>query len=227
MGIWRFFLIILLLIGTGCATGGTVQVKRGEELLAKSQKCVLSLDQIPYEPIQPGEPVDFAFDEEAMVLEQGGQRCFAKGFVLPTLKEAYSVSITSYKAGTSSDPAIMYPEVRILDKDYTVTRTLPSTDFVFRSLGREDGLNTVLFVNHRARSESYLLVTNRRMDEASLISSQDKVEGAVPIVVPFPGGVAVWMIRTDKSTAPIKMKASPTAKMTVEIREYRPKKVGE
>ena len=227
MRISRFFLMMIVLVGTGCATGGTVQINRAEELLAKSQRYVSSLDQIPYQPINPGKSANFAFDAEATILEEGGKRCFAKGFVLPTLTQAYAVSVTSYKAGTSLDPIIMYPKVRILDKDYTVTRTLPYTDFVFRSLGQVEGLNTVFFVNNRAQSESFLLITNWRLDEANLISSQDNIAGAIPIVVPFPGGFAMWMIRTDKSGPPIKMKASPTGKMTVEIREYRPKKVGE
>jgi len=222
----HFFLIIILLTGTGCATGGSVQVDRGEEVLAKSEKVVPSFDRIPYDPIDPGKPAEFAFDEEATILEAEGQRCFAKGFVLPELKGAISVSISSFKAGTHRDPSIMYPEVRLLDKDYKVTRTLPHKEFVFRWLGyEEEGLNAVLFLNNRDQRETFLLITNRRMDEASLISSQDDSQGMVPVAVAFPGGFFMWFVPTGKSTPPMKMKASPTGKMRVEIKEYRPQKV--
>ncbi len=218
--------VILLLCG-GCATTGTVQVKKGEELLAGTQKCVVSLDQISYEPVNSGEPAKFAFDEQATVLQEGEKRCFAKGFVLPTAKGSYSVSITSFKVGTIQDPAIMYPEVRILDKDYRVIRTLPHADFVFRSFKSGEGVNTVFFVNNNSQGESFLLVTNRPMEEANLIASQVNITSTTPIVVPFPGGMAMWFMPTGSNTPPIKMKASPTGQMEVEIKEYRPRKVGE
>jgi hypothetical protein len=220
-------LIAVLLAGAGCATTGTVQVKKGEEILANSQKDVLSIDRLSYEQAKIGEPIKFAFDEQAMVLREGERRCFAKGFSLPTGKGSYSVSITSYKGGTINDPAIMYPEVRILDKDYGVILTLPNTDFVFRSFGSQEGLNTVFFVNNNSRGECFLLITNRSMDEADLSSSQVNTTSSTPIVVPFTGGFAMWFIPTGSNTPPIKMKASPTGQMEVELKEYRPRKVGE
>ena len=220
-------LVTILLVSAGCATTGTVQVKKGEDLLANSQKCIVSLDQLSYEQVNPGERIKVAFDEQSTVLQEGEKRCFVKGFALPTGKGAYSVSITSFKGGTILDPAIMYPEVRILDKNYRVIRTLPHTDFVFRSSRTQEGLNTVFFVNHNSQGESFLLITNRPMGEAGLIASQVNVTGSAPIVVPFPGGFAMWFVPTGSNTPPIKMKASPTGQMEVELKEYRPKKVGE
>jgi len=220
-------LAIILSVCAGCATTGTVQVKKGEELLSSSQKCVSSFDQLSYEQINPGEPAKFAFDEQATVLQEGEKRCFAKGFILPTGKGSYSVGITSFKVGTIHDPAIMYPEVRILDKDYRVIRTLPYTDFVFRSFGPGEGVNTVFFVNSNSQGESFLLITNRPMEEANLLASQVNITSTTPIVVPFPGGFAMWLVPTGSNTPPIKMKASPTGQMEVEIKEYRPRKVGE
>jgi hypothetical protein len=220
-------LAVISLVGAGCATTGTVQVKTGEELLAKSQKCIASLDQLPYEQINPGEPVKLAFDDQATVLQEGEKRCFAKGFALPAGKGAYSVSITSFKGGTVHDPAIMYPEVRILDQSYGLIRTLPHTDFVFRSFGSGEGVNAVFFVNNNSQGESFLLITNRPMEEASLIASQVNITSTTPIVVPVPGGMVMWFFPSGSNTPPIKMKASPMGQMEVEVKEYRPRKVGE
>jgi len=220
-------LIMILFFIAGCATPGTVQVSKGEELLANSRKCISSLDQLSYEQVKQGEPIQFAFDEQTTVLQEGERRRFVKGFVLPTRVGTYSVSITSYKQGTIYDPAIMYPEVRILDEDYRVIRTLPHTDFVFRSLQSREGLNTVFFVNNNSQGESFLVITNRPMDEADLAASHAHVRSSAPIFVPFPGGYAMWFIPTGTTTPPIKMKASATGEMEVEMKEYRLKKVGE
>lgn len=218
---------IALLITAGCATTGTIQVSRGQELLGTSQSVISSLNQLSYQQMGFEEPVTFAFDEKSAVLQEGDERRFVKGFVLPEGERAYSVSITSYKMGTLNDPAIMYPEVRILDRNYRVVRTLPHTSFVFRPSRSEDGLGTVFFVNGNAQGESFLVVENRRIDEAELITSQSNVTGYAPVVVPFPGGFAMWHIPTGSSTPPIKMKASPTGQLKVELREYRPRRVGE
>src|SRR3990172_9498855 len=193
---------VILLVGAGCATTGTVQVKTGEELLDNSQKCIASLDQLSYEQINPGEPAKFAFDDQATVLQEGEKRCFAKGFGLPTGKGAYSVSITSFKGGTIHDPAIMYPEVRILDQNYGLIRALLHTDFVFRSFGSGEGVNTVFFVNNNSHGESFLLITNRPMDEANLLASQVNITSTTPIVVPVPGGMVMWFLPTGSNTSP-------------------------
>src|SRR3989304_8508821 len=102
-------ILLVTILCAGCATTGTVQIEKGEELLANSQKYLLSLDQVSYEKINLEEPVKFAFGEEATILQEGEKRRFAKGFALPTEKGTYSVNITSYKGGTLYNPAIMYP----------------------------------------------------------------------------------------------------------------------
>jgi hypothetical protein len=223
-----FLLTIMLVLSAGCATTGTSQVSQGQELLAGRQDIVSSPDQISYDLLKFEEPVKFAFDEKAAVMATGDKRRFAKGFVLPTGREPYSISITSYKIGSLTDPAILYPEVEVLDKEYRVIRTLPFNDFVFRYSRSSEGLNAVLFVNNNARGERFLLLTNRSLDEADLIASQSNITGSMPVVVPVPGvGVFMWNVPTGKNTPPIKIKASPTGQMEVLCQEYRPKKLGQ
>ena len=223
-----FLLMFVVILSTGCVTTGTSQVSQGQELLASSQKIVSSPDQISYDPLKFEEPVKFAFDEKAAVMETGDKRRFVKGFALPTGREPYSINITSYKTGSLTDPAILYPEVQVLDKDYKVIQTLPFNDFVFRCSRSNEGLNAVLFVNDNSRGERFLLLTNRSIEEADLIASQSNITGSMPVVVPVPGvGVFMWNVPTGKNTPPIKIKASPTGQMEVLCKEYRPKKLGE
>ena len=223
-----FLLIIMVVLSTGCATTGTSQVNQGQVLLAASQQLVSSPDQLSYDLLKFEEPVKFAFDEKAAVMTTGDKRRFAKGFALPTGREPYSITITSYKIGSLTDPAILYPEVEVLDKDYRIVRRLPFGDFVFRCSRSSEGLNAVLFVNNNNRGERFLLLTNRSLDEADLIASQSNITGSMPVVVPVPGvGVFMWNVPTGKNTPPIKIKASATGQMEVLSQEYRPKKLGE
>ena len=50
-------ILLVTILCAGCATTGTVQIEKGEELLANSQKYLLSLDQVSYEKINLEEPV--------------------------------------------------------------------------------------------------------------------------------------------------------------------------
>ncbi len=223
-----FLLIIAMVLGAGCVTTGTTRVSQGQELLANSPKIVTSLEQVAYDSLKFEEPVKFAFDEKTSVIETADKRRFAKVFALPSGQEPYSVTITSFKIGSLTDPAILYPEVQILDKDYKVIRTLPFSDFVFRYSRSGEGLNTVLFVNDKAQGARFLLLTNRSLDEADMIASQSNITGSMPVVVPVPGvGIFMWNIPTGKNTSPIKIKASPTGEMEVLCQAYRPKKLGE
>ena len=224
-GLW--VLIVVTLFCAGCVTSGTDHVTRGHELLASRTEVVASLSEVPCQDITFAAPVQFAFDENSCVLQMGESRRFAKLLALPVGRGSYSVHITSFMAGVRTDPAIMYPEVQLLDKDYSVVRTLPHTDFALRPSLSRDGLNAAFFINGNAQREHFLLITNRPMAEADLTVSQSNVTSSVPVTVVVPGGVATWMIPTGSNTAPVKMKASPIGELFISLQEYRPKKIGE
>lgn len=223
-----FLLVLIVILSAGCATTGTSVVSMGQELLATSQKTVNAPEQLSYDLVRIDEPIKFTFDEKAAVMLTGDKRRFAKGIALPSGHEPYSISITSYKSGTLDDPSILYPEAQILDKDYKVIRTLSYNDFVFRFSRTGEGLNTIMFVNNDALGERFLLLSNRSIEEADLITSQSNVTGSTPIVIPVPGvGVFMWNVPSGQNTPPIKMKASPTGQMEVLCQEYRPRKLGQ
>jgi hypothetical protein len=225
----RIFLgICLLLIGSGCATPGTDVVRRGQELLVACPNVITSRDQLSYSEAHFEEPVKFSFDEQSSILQEEEERRFAKGFALPAGNGAYSVSITSYKSGTTSDPAILYPDVQVLDKEFRTIRRLPYSSFVFRPSQSGEGLNTVFFVNDNAEGERFLLITNRPVPDADLMTSQANITGRTPLVIPVgSGGFLMWMVPTGSNTPPIKMKASPCGQLEVAFKKYQPKIVGQ
>lgn len=215
------------LLLSACATTGTDCVNMGYETLAKSATVVFSTGEIRYEQVALNEPIQFEFNEGTTVLQTGESRCFAKGFAIPSGHVPYSVTVTSYGAGTPEDPAIMYPDVKVLDKDYRVVYSVPATDFVLRPSLSQQGLQTVLFVNNkRDESERFLLVTNRTLEEADLTMAHDTIHRSVPVVVPVPGGIIMWMVPAGRSMPPVPMKASATGQVEVLFQEYKPRKVG-
>jgi len=220
-------LIAVMLSCIGCVTTGTDHVNKGHQLLASRSDVADSLQELPHQEIAFEQTLAFAFDENASVLQMGESRRFAKLLALPVGRGSYSVNITSYKVGVLTDPAILYPEVQLLDKEYSVVRTLPHTNFAFRPSRSGDGLNTVFFINGKTQREHFLLITNRPMAEADLTVSQSNITSTVPVTVMVPGGAVTWMIPTGSNTPPIKMKASPIGELAVTLQEYRPKKIGE
>jgi hypothetical protein len=210
---------LMLAITTGCATG-TSQIRKGEESLAKGTQSVASYQQLSYEPLRLGKRMQFALDQHTTVFADETGRRFVKGFALPVGVRNYSVSLTSFKLGTIGDPAIVYPMVRVLDKDYRVVRTIPHEAFVLRGQETHQGLNTEFFVNENAHGERFLLVSNRPVVEGELVRTQVNTTGLVPVTVSTPELLVVWFIPTGSSSPPVKMKASPIGKMEIELKKY-------
>ncbi len=66
------------------------------------------------------------------------------------------------------------------------------------------------------------------MAQADLIPSQVNVTRSVPIAVPLPGGgFVMWFVPTGSNTPPLKMKASPIGELQLELKEYRPRRMGQ
>ena len=226
----RTFGVFLLLLVSGCAVSGTEHIVRSNELLRSGTGTVACLDELVYTPLKIGDPdgtIRFSLDAKGSVLLEGDQRRFARGFLLPSASGAYSVSTTSLKTGTLYDPAIMYPEIRILDENYKVIWKMPYKDFALRRTNAGEGLNATFFVNDNLQGEKFLVISNRLIEETELVTLQRNITDSVVVTMPVPGGFATWMIPMGRNTPPIKMKASPTGDIVLEVKEYRPRKVGE
>lgn len=214
----------LLLVVCGCVTSGKSYVSKGQNILGSS-KAVTTITQLPYQPIAIGAKESITFDEDAAVVAKGERRFFAKGFALPRQSVPYSVMIESYRMGTPDDPAIMYPEVKLLDENFSVIREIPSKSYVYRTANvRDYTLNTVFFVNGNKPDAHYLLITNRSTPDEELVTAQTNLTNVTPFFV-APRGY--FLVITGTSTPPLKLKASAIGRIDVTLQEYRPKKVGE
>jgi len=223
----RYLLLVissLLLVIYGCASPGKNYVSKGQSIL-ESSKALTNVTQLPYQPITIGAKESITFDEDATVVVEGNRRYFAKGFTLPRLSVPYSVTIDSYRMGTPDDPAIMYPEVKLLDENYSVIREIPSESYVYRTANiRDYALNTVFFVNGNKPDAHYLLITNRSTPDEELVTAQTNLTNVTPF---FVTPRSYFFVITGTSTPPLKLKASAVGRMDVSLQEYRLKKVGE
>lgn len=219
-----FIVCSLLLVACGCATSGGSYVSKGQEILGAS-KTVATITQLPYQPIAVGSRESITFDEDASIMAEGDRRYFAKGFALPPQSAPYSVTINSYRLGTPDDPAIMYPEVKLLDENYRIIREIPANKYVYRTAHAQNyALNTVFFVNGNKPDARYLLITNRSTPDEELLTAQTNHTNVTPILF---APSAYFYVITGTSTPPLKLKASAIGRMDVALQEYRLKKVGE
>ena len=220
-------IIAFALAAGGCVTAGSQTVKTGNEQLQASQKGVAAFDQIGYESVEMGKPLRFAVDENLSYIETAGRRRFLKGFRLPAWSGSYALKLSSFRLGTPADPAILYPDVRVLDAQFREVGAIPASAYLFRTLSGSDALTTTFFFNSHSAGETYVVISERRIADADLDSTQQNVTSTVPVSVYGRSAIVTWMIPTGSSTAPVKMAASPVGQLEITFEPYRPLKVGE
>lgn len=172
-------------------------------------------------------PISFSLDETSAYIEHNGRRRFIKGFRLPAWSGSYSVSIASYRIGSFTDPAVLYPDVRLLDGNFREIRALPPGDYSLRAMRAGEAITATMFINNHDNGEKYLVVSERSIHDADLEKTQQNMTGNVPVTVYGRGAILTWMIPTGVSSPPTRMLASPVGQLEVAFEPYRPKKVGE
>ncbi len=218
---------VLLLLATGCITPGSQHVVLGTEQLQKSSRVAKSFADLEYAQASMDAPISFALDEMATYIESNGRRRFVKGFRLPAWKGSYSLSIASFRMGSFADPAILYPDVRLLDENFREIRALPSADYSLRTLRTGDAITATMFINSHDNGEKYVIVSERDIQDGELEKIQQNVTGNMAVTVYSRAGAVMWMIPTGISSPPARMLASPVGKLEIAFEPYRPKKVGE
>jgi hypothetical protein len=133
--------------------------------------------------------------------------------------------VTSFQIGTLQQPAISYPEVRLLDGNLSVTRVIAPDAFALRASTELSELGATVFLNDSA--QRYVIITNRPIEDAQHLVSQTKITTRTTVSVPMPGGTAMWMIPSGTNSAPVKMLAAAAGKLEVGVEEYRLRKVGQ
>ena len=108
-------ILALALAAGGCVTTGSQHVKTGNERLQASLKSVATFEEIEFQPVEMHKPLRFAIDENSPHIVTDGRKRFLKGFRLPAWSGSYVLKLASYRLGTPTDPAVLYPDVRVLD----------------------------------------------------------------------------------------------------------------
>jgi hypothetical protein len=203
----------LALAVSGCITPGSQQVKLGTEQLLASTNAVTSLAELEYGPAPMADPIKFSL---------------IKGFRLPKWAGSYSLSIVSHRLGTPSDPAVFYPDVRLLDDQYREIRALPASAYSLRAIRSGEAITATMFINNIDKGESLLVVSERDINDAGLEKTQQNVTTQSQVTVyGARGAMIMWMIPVGISSPPVQMLASPVGKLELVFEPYRPQKVGE
>lgn len=218
----------VLFLNAGCQTAGTELINNGMKSLESRQAVISSFRGLTYTEIVPNNKLNFWFDEKSSVVAYEGRRFFAKGFILPKECSRCSVTITSFVSGTLEDPAVVYPEVWLLNSDFQKIHVFPNNRFAFREMSGARGLQATFFIeNTSGKGPNRLLIVNRFVEDAALVMSQSNISRpATVIVVPVPGGMgAISTIPTGSSKAPVAVKASPVGDMDLIVQSYKPVKI--
>lgn len=227
MQIRRNLAMVSVVALAACATTGQQHIDQGRTALTASTKVLKSPKDLPFQEVKFGEVQKFELMQTAYVLQEGGTRRFVQGFRLPLDKKPLSLRIGSYRVGTVTDPAIFYPEVRVLDSNFQLVRTYAPDEFSYRVTQEGSGLFATLFFNSGNDREAYVLVSNREPADSALKMIQDNVSSSTVIAVPVGVGMVFWAIPTGFSSKPIKMRASQEGKIEVLIEQYKPKIIGQ
>lgn len=221
----RLVPLALFLLFAGCVSPGSKSIVADTSALTTSVNVTDSMRSLTVQPTRLGKVESFEIDQRTQVLQRDGKRQFALLLGLPATSGAFSVKLCSVQFGTLKDFAILYPEVRLLDFNREVLRTMPSEIFVYRSELQRNFLEGVVFINEPSGNERYVLITNRQVHEADQLQAASNLTIYSSMAIPLPGDMVFWTIPTGISTAPRKLLASPTGTIEVLVEEYRPRKI--
>ena len=85
-----------------------------------------------------------------------------------------------------------------------------------------DSISAQFFINDRARRPTYLLVTERRVEEADLLRLERNYVGTSTVAV----GAAMVPITIGRDAGAVMLRAAPTGDLAVRFVEYRPATLG-
>ena len=203
--------LVAILFGA-CANTNT---KKTVESATKRAAPIGSLGALSYQQPVLGKSISLDFDDDTTLYNDGGSDRPVQGIRLPDAKAELVVKIVTYRQGTVEEPAIFYPEVRVLDAAFQLTKVLPHNGYVYRA-GSKSFLEGTFFLKGPSGNEHYLVVTNREIADSDLKVAQTNVTES-HLVAP---GFALWTVHTGTSTPPTKMIAHTEGEVTVTISEY-------
>jgi Maltose operon periplasmic protein precursor (MalM) len=203
--------LVAVLFGA-CANTST---KKTVESATKRAVPTETLSELSYQQPVLGKSISLDFDDDTTLYRDGGSDRPVHGIRLPDAKGELVLKIVTYRQGTVEEPAIFYPEVRVLDATFQMTKVLPYNSYVFRA-GSKSFLEGTFFLKGPSANEHYLVITNREIADSDLKVTQTNVTES-HLIAP---GFALWTVHTGTSTAPTKMIAHTEGEVTVTISEY-------
>lgn len=219
----RFLLsqLALALILSGCARTGGEVVAQGQAALQSSNQLVSDVTGIGFPFLEIDKVTEFSLDGQSKVMERDGVRYFVQGFALPEVSPPFSISVASIAQGGPESPAILYPSVRLLDANHQAIDEIALDQFVFRGSAMGGELSAEVFINDSARSPTFIVIENRRVDDSNLVISQSNLTSVAPLTA----GAAMIFVPTGTSSDPVPMKAAATGKLTLLVARYQPKRI--
>ncbi|MBI4984731.1 MAG: hypothetical protein HZC24_05155 [Rhodocyclales bacterium] len=224
----RLLLAGVTLALAACVTPGSKLVEASKSaLVAPAGPVLYQLSALSYSETSLGQRIEIVLDHASQIFDDGQTRRYVRGFTLPRTDRPYAISLSSYLQGTPGDPAILYPELLVLDAAYRPLSKTGPDKFSYRKGSSNDALHGVVFINDNSKGERHLLVTSRPLADAELTDTALHTMYSIPVSVPVKGGMLTWMIPQGHSEKPTKMIASPSGKLEISFEEYRLRKVGE
>ncbi len=214
--------LLALALGA-CATPSKELVSAGRATL--DARALVSIDTLQYAPLPLGEMTKAEFDDKSPAVEVSGRRSYVRGFALPKVEGQLAINVSSFRFGPENDPAIMYPDIRLLDETYRVVEVVPASRFVYRTTRRGDGLSADIFIDVGTSSARYLLLMEHLLDEADQATAQTNVTSQMQMTLPVKGGFMMWFLPTGNSTLPVRLRSAPTGRVELTADRYQLRKI--
>lgn len=172
-----------------------------------SEPCCTSMTEFKYEQLPSEELVSFRLDEtsDSFVFPFG--KSYFKVFQLPEKEKPYLIQVKSFALGDNIENAhIFYPQIALLDADFTVSKQSVPGDFILQKAGIKETAS-VSWGLMKLKLEGSILVdipdarylvvytTKELMLDTSLFMHR----AILPIPVPISGGVLIGAVPSPHS----------------------------
>ena len=217
---------------SGCTTTtGSQHIETFGNRLTQA-KTVTRFSELPQSALPMGEGVTIQLGAETTDLTNlfairlgDDEPSFVKVFKLPDWSRPYSIQVTSYTYGGTTDPAIFYPRYLLLNKNSQQTRQSVARDFVYRGGGVQGSVSTTVFLNEENRDETFLVVLSEPRRLVIEQTSLAQTGSTSPLIIPVRGGMLMWLIPMGGRERPKLMRAAAGGPVSIKTQLYQPKRI--
>jgi len=208
-------LCLIMLITTSCF----VDYKTAVDSLKESAVCCGSLAEFKYEPIPKEGVISFKIDKSSAAFMFQSGKSYFKAFALPMREGPYYLHIKSFGLGEQiRDAHIFYPQVALLDEQFTVLKQSDSADFSLKKAGPAETAS-VSWTALPIKVEGSFLVENPQTKHIVLFTSDKLLAASSPFLtmstlpVILPGIVTALPAGQER----VRIRHSPFGMLHIEI----------